>query len=122
MSDPAREPTQRASRPRINHKEEAYRLNLFYLLAAKEALCDEGPEYASIVYGLRDPLLSWLGTASATQIERLAQSKQMLFASRLPDGKVGERVLMGAGTDEGSLLGKLHALQMILTDDDDGNL
>lgn len=124
MSDPAREapPPSRSSRPHTDHKAEVYRLHMFYLLSAREALRDEGPQYAAAMYGLRDPLLSWLLTASPMQIDKLAHSKHTLFASRIPDGEVGERVLLNMETDEGTLVGRLHGLQFTLTEDDDAEL
>ena len=66
--------------------------------------------------------VSWLRTASPMQMDRLARSKHAIFASRIPDGEVGERVLLSMETDESALLGRLHALQLTLTEDDDDNL
>jgi len=97
-------------------------LHMTYLIAAKEAMIDHGPAYAAIVYGLQNPLMAWLHTASATQIDRLARSKQMVFASRIPGGQAGERMLASVGTDDNALLARLYAVQLMATVDDDGDI
>jgi hypothetical protein len=109
-------------RRRTDHQEEVYRLHMTYLIAAKEAMIEKGAAYAAIVYGLHNPLMSWLHTASATQIERLARSKQMVFASRIPGGEAGERMLASAGTDDDALLARLYAVQLMATGGDDGDI
>jgi hypothetical protein len=110
---------------RTDHEAEVYRLHLTYLVAAKEAMFDHGDTYAEIVYGLRNPLMAWLRTASATQIERLARSKQMVFALRMPSGTAGERMLASVGTEPSATqierLTRLHAMGVMASgggDDD----
>jgi hypothetical protein len=116
MNDPIPQSFER--RRRTDHQEEAYRLHMTYLIAAKEAMIEKGAAYAAIVYGLHNPLMSWLHTASATQIERLARSKQMVFASRIPGGEAGERMLASAGTEDDALLARLYAVQLMTTGGD----
>ncbi len=106
------------NRVRQTDQDEIYRLHMTYLIAAKEAILEKGEAYTSIVYGLHNPLLSWLHTASATQIERLARSKQMVFASRIPDGEAGERMLASAETEDDALLARLYAVQLMATGGD----
>jgi hypothetical protein len=105
-------------RRRTDHQEEVYRLHMTYLIAAKEAMIEKGEAYTSIVYGLHNPLMAWLHTASATQIERLARSQQMVFASRIPDGEVGERMLASAETEDDVLRTRLYAVQLMATGGD----
>jgi hypothetical protein len=103
----------------MDYTAEIYRLNLTYLIAAKEALLTNGQDYAEIAFGLCEPLLSWLQRASGTEIHALAETSGMVFASRLPPAWAGERILAACSTgSQAALTARMHALQRMMFGDD----
>lgn len=103
----------------VDYTAEIYRLNLAYLIAAKEALLTNGQDYAGIAFGLCEPLLSWLHRAYGTEIHALAAAGGLVFASRLPPAWAGEKILAAcASGSEAALAARMHALQRMMGDDD----
>lgn len=103
----------------VDYTAEIYRLNLAYLIAAKEALLTNGQDYAGIAFGLCEPLLSWLHRAYGTEIHALAAASGLVFASRLPPAWAGEKILAAcASGSEAALAARMHALQRMMGDDD----
>jgi Flagellar transcriptional activator (FlhD) len=85
-------------------REEVFRLNLAYLVLAQR-LVAEDPVAAGVVFGVREPLLAWLRTASIGAITTLARSPVTLFAPRFPR-QGAERVLAACSQADG--LGVAH--------------
>ena len=105
----------------MDYPAEIYRLNLTYLIAARDALLNCGQDYAEMAFGLEDPLRSWLPSASGTAIHELAGTQALLFARRLPRGRAGERILAGCARGrEAALAARMHALQHMLGGEDAG--
>lgn len=64
-------------------REAVFRLNLAYLLTARELLVADEPVHAEILFGLQEPLASWLKAASIDAVTTLARSPALLYAPRL---------------------------------------
>ena len=105
----------------MDYSAEIYRLNLTYLIAARDALLNCGQDYAEIAFGVGDPLLSWLGRASGTEIHELAGTRALLFTLRLPPGRAGARILAACASGrEAALAARMHALHHMVGGDDAG--
>ncbi len=105
----------------MDYPAEIYRLNLTYLIAARDALLNCGQDYAEMAFGLEEPLRSWLVRASGTEIHELAGTRSLLFTLRLPPGRAGARILAGCARGrEAALAARMHALQHLLGGADAG--
>ena len=99
----------------MDYSTEIYRLNLTYLIAARDALLTSGQDYAEIAFGVSEPLLSWLRRASGSQIHELAGSSGLVFTLRLPLGRAGEGILAACASGrEAALEARMHALQHMM--------
>jgi hypothetical protein len=85
-------------------REEVFHLNLTYLVLAQR-LIGEDPVAASVIFGVREPLLAWLRTASIGAVTTLTRSPVALFAPRL-HRQDAERVLAARSQADG--LGAAH--------------
>lgn len=102
---------------RKDFSEIVFRHNLSWLMYARDALILNGPDFAEIVFGLREPLGSWLVDASGADIHELAQIAASLTTIRLPMGLAGERLLAGcANGGDGAFAARLHALAYMAAD------
>jgi hypothetical protein len=92
-------------------REEVFRLNLTYLMLAKRLIAED--PVASVVFSVRESLLSWLRSASIGAITTLARSPVALFTLRLPR-QGAERVLAACCQSDG--LGAAHLTMTAVTD------
>jgi hypothetical protein len=93
-------------------RDEVFRLNLTYLVLAQRLIAQDAVA-ASVVFGVREPLLSWLRAASIGAITTLARSPVALFTPRLPR-QGAERVLAACGQSDA--LGSAHLTMTAVAD------
>ncbi|MCU0970385.1 MAG: flagellar transcriptional regulator FlhD [Gammaproteobacteria bacterium] len=87
--------------------EELFRLNLAYLLTARQLLTTGDGSQAELLLGVEEPLASWLPQASLEAILRLARSPAVFYELRL--GKAVEHLLRACeGAPAPAWLTELH--------------
>jgi hypothetical protein len=77
-------------------REQVFRLNLGYLLAARDVLQSGEAPAAEVLFGLEEPLSEWLRLASVEALVNLARSPAAVFRLRLPE-QSAEKLLAACG-------------------------
>jgi len=77
-------------------REDVFRLNLSHLLTVRQLVASGATAHAEIVLGLKEPLASWLHSASLEAITAFATSPALVFEPRLPEPSI-ERLLTACG-------------------------
>jgi hypothetical protein len=85
-------PAKQIPEPEHAVDEDVGRLNLSYLLTVRHLVASGKETQAEIVFGLQEPLASWLRTASAEAIAALAGSPILVYEPRQPRPSL-ERIL-----------------------------
>jgi len=102
------DPAKQIPEPEHAVSEDVFRLNLSYLLTVRQLVASGKEAQAEIVFGLKEPLVSWLRTASAEAVAALAGSPTLVYEPRLPEPSL-ERILEAYdGTSTRRWLASVH--------------
>ena len=88
--------------------EDVFQLNLSYLLTVRQLVAAGKEAQAEILFGLKEPLLSWLRTASAEAVAALAGSPTLVYEPRLPEPALDRILDAYEGTSTRRWLASVH--------------
>jgi hypothetical protein len=100
-------------------RDQVFRLNLSYLLAAREVLQGDEAAAGEILFGLEEPLTDWLRSASVEAVVNLARSPAVVFRLRLPERSAQKLLTACGGESDQRWVAAMH-LSLLSSEAPDG--